>query len=80
MIKLDTPFKVICIDNKFFENNIEIGKIYEAEIEAIYMPYPDFTYMFRIKNIDFELLAEEYDLYFKILSEYREEKIASIFD
>ena len=70
MIKLDTPFKVICIDNKFFENKLEIDKIYEAEVEAIYMPYPSFTYMFRIKNIDFDnkkiyLEIQSIQVYFK---------------
>ena len=43
MIEFDKPFKVICIDNKFFETKLIIGKIYEAEITQVFMPWPEQT-------------------------------------
>jgi len=42
------------------------------------MPYPDYTFMFKIKDIDFELLAEDYIKYFIISAEFREQRIDEI--
>lgn len=78
MIEFNKPHKVICIDNKFFETKLEIGKIYEAEIDRIYMPYPDETWVIRVNEINFELLYEESDLYFELLSTWRDKRIDEI--
>jgi hypothetical protein len=80
MIEFNEPFKVICIDNKFFETKLEIGKIYEAEITQVFMPWPDQTWFFCIKEINFELLYEESDLYFELVATWRDKRINEILD
>ena len=81
MIEFNEPFKVICIDNKFFETKLEIGKIYEAEITQVFMPWPDQTTWFLcIKEINFELLYEESDLYFELAATWRDKRINEILD
>lgn len=80
MIEFNKPFQVICIDNKFFETKLEIGKIYEAEIDRVYMPWPDETWFIRINQINFELLYEESDLYFELLSIWRDKRIDQILE
>ena len=80
MIEFDKPFKVICIDNKFFETKLIIGKTYEAEITQVFMPWPDQTWMFILKEINFQLLYEESDLYFELAATWRDKRIDEILD
>ena len=77
-MQFNKPFKVICIDDKFFETKIIIGKIYEAMIIRVFMTWPNQTWLLRIDEINFELLYEESDLYFELAATWRDKRIDEI--
>ena len=83
MVKIITQ-KVICIDDQFHDNKNYLHKISINEIlvclgtEA--MPMTGYVYYIMVndKKEYYHVITKDFEKYFKLLSEFREERINSI--